>query len=109
MKLTAETKELISIIIALLFILFIGTFLFMWLEDWHFIDALYFATATLTTVGFGDVVPLTYTGKLFGVIYMWIGVTIALYSITYLGSHIIAKRIKERSNEHFHFPWHKHK
>lgn len=90
-----EMKETMIIVSSLIFILFSGTFIFMWIEGWHFIDALYFTTATLTTVGFGDVVPITYFGKFFGVVYMWIGVTVAVYAIAYIGSHVIKRRIEK--------------
>jgi len=99
MKLPPKQKDLGSIIVILLLILFSGTLVFMRIEGWHFIDALYFATATLTTVGFGDVVPVTYIGKLFGVLYMWIGVTVALYSIAYIGGHIIKKKLHRDAPE----------
>ncbi|MGR9071465.1 MAG: cyclic nucleotide-gated ion channel [Gammaproteobacteria bacterium] len=42
-------------------------------------DAMWWAMATLTTVGYGDVVPLTIPGKAFGVIVMFIGV--GMYAI----------------------------
>ena len=41
--------------------------------------ALWWAMATLTTVGYGDVIPQTVTGKSFGVIIMFIG--IAMFAI----------------------------
>lgn len=97
MKLSHEQREVATIISILVFVLFLGTFIFMHIEKWHFIDALYFTTATLTTVGFGDVVPLTYAGKIFGILYMWIGVTIAVYSIAYIGSHVIGRRVHQKS------------
>jgi voltage-gated potassium channel len=41
--------------------------------------ALWWAMATLTTVGYGDVIPHTVTGKIFGVIIMFTG--IAMFAI----------------------------
>jgi hypothetical protein len=41
-------------IIAILFCLFLGTFVFMGTEGWSFVTALYFAVQTSTTVGYGD-------------------------------------------------------
>lgn len=41
-----------------------------------YIDALYFTVTTLTTTGYGDIVPHTPTGKLFSVFIMVIGVAL---------------------------------
>jgi voltage-gated potassium channel Kch len=47
---------------------------FMLLEDWRFIDALYFAVVSMATVGYGDFVPKTGAGKIFTIGYMLIGI-----------------------------------
>jgi hypothetical protein len=35
----------------------VGTIVYNFLEDWSWVDSLYFATVAVTTVGFGDLVP----------------------------------------------------
>lgn len=51
-----------------------GTVFYSSVEGWHWIDALYFCAATLSTVGYGDLTPHTQIGKLFTVIYIFVGV-----------------------------------
>ena len=38
------------------------------------LDALWYVMATITTVGYGDYTPLTYDGKVFGIMLMVVGV-----------------------------------
>ena len=46
-----------------------------------FIDALWWSFSTTSTVGYGDIVPITVLGKLFGILLMLIGVAIfAIYT-----------------------------
>ena len=44
-----------------------------------FLDALWWSYSTTTTIGYGDVVPITDTGKIIGIFLMLIGV--AIFSI----------------------------
>nr|WP_275411560.1 potassium channel family protein [Shimia biformata] len=63
-------------------ILLSGTIFYVRVEGWTWIDALYFSAATMSTVGYGDLAPQTDIGKIFTVIYifMGIGVFVALFS-----------------------------
>jgi hypothetical protein len=54
----------------------VGTVVYMFLEGWDWIDALYFSVVTLATVGFGDLHPTTDLAKLFTVVYILTGVGI---------------------------------
>lgn len=59
-----------------------GTVFYSSVEGWHWIDALYFCAATLSTVGYGDLAPQTEAGKLFTVVYIFtgVGVFVALFA-----------------------------
>ena len=51
-----------------------GTVFYRSVEGWSWVDALYFSAMTVSTVGIGDLSPQTHLGKLFTVIYIFVGV-----------------------------------
>ena len=70
----------VTLILAM-FVLMSGTSFYVVIEDWSFVDALYFSAVTAATVGYGDLAPVTNAGKMFSVAYMFvsIGVFVALF------------------------------
>lgn len=70
----------------------VGTFGFTRLEDWSWIEAFYFSVVTITTVGFGDLVPTNDMTRLFTAIYILIGVSIGFASLGIIGAELIKKR-----------------
>ena len=76
-------------------ILFIGTIMYRLLEDWSWVDAFYFASIAVTTVGFGDLTPSTDASKLFTVAYVFSGIAvISLFINQTLRRH--ARRVASR-------------
>ena len=55
-------------------ILLSATLFYHSVEGWSWIDALYFSVTTISTVGLGDLSPRTDLGKLFTIIYIFVGV-----------------------------------
>ena len=53
-----------------------GTVSYHYLEDWSWVDSLYFSVVAVTTVGFGDLVPTTDAAKLFTVAYVLAGIAV---------------------------------
>jgi voltage-gated potassium channel len=59
-----------------------GTLGFHLIEGWSLVNSLYAATQTVTTVGYGDLAPVTRNGRIFATIFMFVGVGVVLYSLT---------------------------
>ena len=77
-----EVRRNLMLSIMLLLILFIvGIYFYHEFEGWNYLDTIYFMSMTITTVGFGDIVPQTDLGKIFTVLVVWIGISIAFFFI----------------------------
>lgn len=59
-------------------------------------DALWWAIVTMTTVGYGDKVPATTTGKLIAFVVMFSGVVLVSMFTATISSIFVTKKIKER-------------
>jgi len=64
------------------------------LEKMSFLDALYMAVITVTTVGFGEVRPLDAPGRVFTIILVLFGVGAFTYCATTVANYLIAGEIK---------------
>lgn len=61
----------------------------------NFLDAIYWGVTTMTTVGYGDVVPITSFGKLFSVILMLSGTALFISFTGVLVSYLIKEEVEE--------------
>lgn len=64
-----------------------GTLFYHFVEGMGWIDAFYFCVITLTTVGYGDLSPQTPVGKLFTVVYIFVGLGLLAAFIGYVAQH----------------------
>jgi voltage-gated potassium channel len=67
----------------------IGTAGFHLVEGWPLFDAFYMALMTLTTVGYGEVHPLSFHGRLFASFLMLVGVGTVFISFAILGDTLL--------------------
>jgi len=58
-------------------------------------DAIWWVLVTMTTVGYGDKVPMTTGGRIIGIIIMFFGLALLSYFTATISSFFIAKKIKE--------------
>ncbi len=66
---------------ALSAVIAIGTVGYHFLEGWSYFDGFYMVVTTLTTVGYGEVHPLSFQGRVFTIFVLISGVTLVLLTI----------------------------
>lgn len=69
-----------------------GTTFFTLVENWSVLDSFYFSVTTLTTVGFGDPAPTTALGKIFTILYIFVGLGVIGGFINVLAKHTFARQ-----------------
>lgn len=81
-----DKQKSIAIPLVVLAILYVMSILFFhYVEGWSYLDAAYFTTSTISTVGYGDIVPQSDYGKMGSILLIFSGVGLAFYVITHLG------------------------
>ncbi|MFH2106717.1 MAG: potassium channel family protein [Candidatus Micrarchaeota archaeon] len=93
-----------NVLLALAFIILIHilwAFFFHNVENWSYLDSVYFVTVTITTIGYGDHVPQTDIGKMGTIVLAWVGISTAfflLYSIMDYRKKTIDAILKQKLN-----------
>ncbi len=85
---------LLAIFGALLTIIAGGTVFFRFVESWTWLDSYFFTVVTLSTVGYGSLVPATAIGKIGTTILIFLGLGIFAAAIQQL-SHMTIHRQSE--------------
>ncbi len=78
----------------LIFLIALGTFFYHSVEGWSYVDSFYFTSITMTSVGYGDLHPSTDFSKIFTSLFAIVGIAMALYSLTVIGSDYFETREK---------------
>jgi hypothetical protein len=73
-----------------------GTVFYRFVEDWSWVDSLYFTVVTLTTVGYGDLHPTTALSKLFTVALILVGVGAILAFLDFVVKQTARRQRLER-------------
>lgn len=101
MSLTSSRRTVVSrfrigySVLAVAVAISIGTAGFALIEKLSFWDSLYVAVQTVTTVGYGDVSPVTRSGRIFAILFMLSGVGVVLYALTSTVQSIVQSELIE--------------
>jgi len=82
-------RTLLALVVSLLVS---GTVFFTLVEGWSVLDSFYFSVTTLTTVGFGDPAPATAAGKIFTILYIFVGLGVIGGFINVLAKDTFARQ-----------------
>lgn len=88
-------NTLLRTILLLVGLLAFGTISYSLVEGVDPLTALYFTLETVTTVGYGDVAPVSAPGRLISMVLMLAGVGAALYAFSAVASFLVEGRLRQ--------------
>jgi len=89
---SCKDQEFRVLLLLMILTLVSGTVFYSTQENWSILDSLYFCVMTISTVGYGDYVPVTSLAKVFTIIYSFLGIGIFVGVVSKLTSNIINQR-----------------
>ena len=101
--------RLYSLLVVAAIVISIGSIAIFYIESPNektqinsFLDAVWWTVSTVTTVGYGDIVPVTDAGKIMAIFYMIFGIGILAVFLSVLGTRIYKIRIEKNDQEISH-------
>jgi len=87
----------------------IGSFVIFSVESDHpdsqinsMLDAVWWTVATVTTVGYGDIVPVTDTGKIVAIFFMFFGIGVLAIFLSVLGTRFYKRGFEKEEKKISH-------
>lgn len=84
--------RLFLLVASLALIILGGTIFFHYVEGWRWVDAYFFTVVTLSTVGYGELVPATDLGRIGTTIFIFVGLGVFAVVIQQFGAFTLRKR-----------------
>jgi len=87
----------------------VGSFVIFSVESQHpdsqinsMLDAVWWTVSTVTTVGYGDIVPVTDAGKIVAIFFMFFGIGVLAIFLSVLGTMFYKRRFEKEEKEISH-------
>ena len=81
----------------LVVVVFSGAAIFHALEGHTYLDCIYWAVVTTTTVGYGDIYPVTNAGRLFTCAYGLCSIGLVTYSLSLIAKNTLYQSLEDES------------
>jgi voltage-gated potassium channel len=92
-RLKKTRRRIAQLLLAIAIAIVLGTLGFHFIEGWSLENSLYVAAQTVTTVGYGDIVPLSKGGRAFATLFMIVGVGTVFYALTSIVQSIVESEV----------------
>lgn len=99
-----KSPALIGAISFLITLIAVSTVFFRYVEGWSWIDSYFFTVVTLSTVGYGNLVPETEIGKIATTILIFAGIGAFAYAIQQFGTYAMHRQAKRKGWLYRHLP-----
>jgi voltage-gated potassium channel len=97
---TMPSIRIAALVISLSVIIAAGTVFFRFVEGWSWVDAYFFSVVTLSTIGYGSLVPATALGKIGTTVFIFVGLGVFAAAIQQIAAATLQRRrIKPRSDK----------
>src|SRR3982751_3130945 len=83
-------------VVLLVAVLAAGTAGYVIIEGWDVFDAFYMTITTVTTVGYGEIHPLSRPGRVFNIAVVILGVATVLYTFSFLMARLVEGDLQAR-------------
>ena len=81
-----------TVILSLVGVLLAGTVFFHYVEGWGWLDSYFFTVITISTVGYGKLVPVTAVGKIGTTVFIFVGLGVFAVAIQQFALFHMRKR-----------------
>ena len=95
-----EDDDFRGLLVLLLTLLAGATYFYWEVEGWSVVDSLYFSVMTMSTIGYGDLVPTTPFSKVFTIVYALLSIGVFVSVVSKIVTVILAekKAVRKRKN-----------
>lgn len=88
-------KRIIKIFAVFVSLLLAGVYIFHYVEGRGLVESVYATVVTLATVGYGDVTPVTKTGRILTIFFILIGISLLTYVLSTITAFIIEGELSD--------------
>ncbi|MGR1582349.1 potassium channel family protein [Thalassobius sp. S69A] len=84
--------KIITLLVTLALVVLGGTVFFHYVEGWSWLDSYFFTVVTLSTVGYGEMVPASAMGRIGTTVFIFVGLGIFAVAVQQFGAFTVRKR-----------------
>ena len=85
----------LTFVLVFIFVLLGVSHIYCMVEGWNYLDSIYFTVVTLTTIGYGDIAPITNAGKILTIFASFFGIAMVFYMISVIGSYLFERKLRK--------------